>query len=558
MLRVLKTAEFLIERFHYNNEGKWHGLLSTTIDICEKYTEDKLTAKNALEQIQTLYEKREISMDIWKDLLSERGLFGGMKKLTPSVYSIIREKPELMTLYGNALFLLVHSVINKSGSKDWRIHAKTLWSAVSDWQWVHMGFVTQDDDQNRFEPAALGSNLLWRVRHLSSAPTQYRFFENIRYGKMIPLDQHRMWIVFQESVLSSKMLTGLLTGMTKSQQLRGEYETILDIPRLGEVAKEMLEVDNREEKDIAITRFEDMDLFWVRVDEVEDDRDWQLVGSFKYLAPKKERLYPIRKFSFYKVPYKVIRQVPELDVLSLSEGVEERVDDVPRQVIDDANAFVPVILEVSLDVEDAKYLVHLLDDHGEVIEYLKFEETDDVIGFIGMPLSAGTYYRSKDGTQYSWEVRTDITYCVVETTKGDVDLSFLIPLVHNGLFLSGKYIVPRTAKDLLETEMGEDLLLMAVPDMKRYRNDWEKCWSVLAVNRRMGKEFRTVENEFMRIEDIALFFECKQLVDVDTGLRHRTKMAIDRLKDVKIYDGGHGSYRMREYLHRRRWSKRKF
>jgi len=467
-----------------------------------------------------------------------------------------------MTLYGNALFLLVHSVINKSESefdvKDGRIFAKTLWSAASDWQWVHMGFasrtLSQGLVQHRFDPSALWSNLCWRVRQLSSGPMQARFLENIRYGKRISLDQNKMWVIFQETSLSNKMVAGLLRGMSKRDELKGTYNTVIAIPSLVEYAEQALENRTEEESSIAITRFEDNDLIWTRT---QDDEEWSLLGRFKYLSLKNRRVVPIRRFSFNKVPSKDIRQIPELSGLIVPEDMDERMDDILRGVMDEVDAFVPVIVEVSLNEDKERYLVHLLCDiSGDVIESQEFEKTEDVIGFLSIPLSSGMYYKSKEGVQYSWNVKYAITYKVVETSKGQVDLSFLTPLVHDDSFLDGKYSVPRTAKAVLETEMGSDLLLMIEPDLERYRKDWDQCWKIWVVNIEIGEKLKALENEFMRIEDMVLFFECKQLVDVDTGLRHAVNIVMDKVDAVRVSTDGYGSYKMKEYLQRRKWSKK--
>jgi len=57
---------------------------------------------------------------------------------------------------------------------------------------------------------------------------------------------------------------------------------------------------------------------------------------------------------------------------------------------------------------------------------------------------------------------------------------------------------------------------------------------------------------------MVLFFECRQLVDVDTGLRHAVNIVMDKVDAVRVSTDGYGFYKMKEYLQRRTFRKMKF
>ena len=65
---------------------------------------------------------------------------------------------------------------------------------------------------------------------------------------------------------------------------------------------------------------------------------------------------------------------------------------------------------------------------------------------------------------------------------------------------------------------------------------------------KIGNTLRSIEREFLTIQDIALFFECRQVYDPDSGLRHPTNININKLSEVKLPNIVFKYQRMREYL----------
>jgi len=124
----------------------------------------------------------------------------------------------------------------------------------------------------------------------------------------------------------------------------------------------------------------------------------------------------------------------------------------------------------------------------------------------------------------------------------------LKPLIENDRFANGMYMLPKSAKELLETELGEEIFMLAKPDLERYKKKWKKCWRVWFIMKRIGEDLYNLSQEYMTIQDIGLFFECRQIIDTVTGNRHPTNIAIDSLSEVELPLGVRDSGRIKEYL----------
>jgi hypothetical protein len=154
-------------------------------------------------------------------------------------------------------------------------------------------------------------------------------------------------------------------------------------------------------------------------------------------------------------------------------------------------------------------------------------------------------------TKCTWDPRTDIIYTDAETESGPLSLSFLKPLVHRRSFLGGRLRFPKTAQDVFDTELGDEILIVAYPDMERYEKGQKRCWKVWFLEVDLGGQMKSIESELMTILDVALLFECKQIIDVDTGLRHPTRIAVSKSTMVQFPESVFDYQRIGEYLARK-------
>jgi len=540
VLRIQRTAEFLLKRCD-RHDASLHGVLKNTIKLCKKYHRGKSTTLDTFDQLQKLYARLECSRNLWKDLLYERRFGSGREQTPRSFIPVVRKQPELLTRYGTPLFLLLLGVMRAANSESLKVHVPTLWSAVEDWQWVHMGFNPRVDQQglaqHRFDIAASWSNLLWRAQQLVSGPVKSRLFESHRVGELIPRGDGEVWLVFQEESRSDRMIAGLLTGVSTTTQLLGNYETVVDLGKLAEDARYTLQVHSDERQTIIITRFDRMDLLWVKHLENTDDADWSLLGKIRYRAPKEGTSAPIRGVTISGVPKKVIERLVSPDDIEIPSGLRVRVDECLKQIVNDADPVQSVHVKVSLNEDSGSYLVHLMGLNEQLLQELEYETTEEVIGLLRSPLTRDSGYQAEDGQLYSWNPMKDVSYDdEVEIANGRLSLTFLRPRVENKQFLDGTYVLPRTAREVIESELGEEVVMVATPDLVRYRKGWKRCWNVWFVKPDLGEGLRSME-------DIALLFECEQIIDVDMKKRHPTWTSVNHLAEVKIPD---------ELLHRSR------
>ncbi len=146
------------------------------------------------------------------------------------------------------------------------------------------------------------------------------------------------------------------------------------------------------------------------------------------------------------------------------------------------------------------------------------------------------YYQAEEGGQYSWNPLKDVSYEEVEITNGRLSLTFLRPRVENARFLNGMYVLPRTAREVIESELGEEVVMVATPDLIRYRKGWKRCWNVLFVRPGLGEGLCQMEYVVCTIYDIALLFECEQIMDVGLKKRYPTWTSVNHLAEVVLPD----------------------
>lgn len=203
-------------------------------------------------------------------------------------------------------------------------------------------------------------------------------------------------------------------------------------------------------------------------------------------------------------------------------------DECLNQIVSDADSVQSVHVKVSLNEESGSY---------QLLQELEYETTEEVIGLLRSPLIRGGYYRAEDGQLYSWNPMKDVSYDdEVEIKSGRLSLSFLRPRVENERFLDGTYVLPRTAREVIESELGEEVVMVATPDLVRYGKGWKRCWNVWFVKPDLGEGLHKMEKVSCTIYDIALLFECEQIFDIDMKKRHPTWTSVNHLAEVKIPD----------------------
>ena len=304
---------------------------------------------------------------------------------------------------------------------------------------------------------------------------------------------------------------------------------------------------------IIITRVEDMNLLWAKSLDPEAEDEWNLIGNLRYGPPKKGQVGPIRWFRISGVPYKVIARLAIPEGVTKAVDLEKRVDRALEEIVELGDKTVTVKVEVSVDEKKATYMVRLISYNGEPLETLEIDDTEDLRIFLRGPVLLHEDEGLIGETKYTWDPRTDIIYTDTETRSGSLSMSFLKPLVHRRSFLGGRLRFPKTAQDVLKTRLGDEILIMAYPDLEQHKRGQKRCWKVWFFEVDLGRGMKSIESELMTILDVALLFECVQIFDVDTGLRHPTRIAVNKSTTVKFPESVPDYQRIGEYLARKKF-----
>jgi hypothetical protein len=551
--RVLRTAKFLKLQFE-GYDQVWHGLMDSVVKACKKHVKYKISPSDVLAEIRDILSTREASKDLWKALYYERSKSGkdAMAAVSNALENLRKANDEVMTLYGNALFLLVLGVVKKGEPEEWIPYSETLWKSVADWQLLHMGFRPRRSSQpiarSRYDTRALWSNLLWRATQLSSGPERPHLFESEQIGQMIHTEPNNLWLVFEPHPHNRRMVAGMIEDVRIDANLRGFFNTIIDLRRLADEAERILVSGAEMRASIIITRVEDMNLLWAKSLDPEAEDEWNLIGNLRYGPPKKGQVGPIRWFRISGVPYKVIARLAIPEGVTEAVDPEKRVDCALKEIAELGGKTEAVRLEVSVDEDRATYLVRLINHNGEPLETLEIDDTEDLRRFLRKPILSYEDERLVGDTKYTWDPRMDIIYTDTETKSGPLSMSFLKPLVHRRSFLGGQLRFPKTAQDVFDTELGDEILIVAYPDMERYERGQKRCWKVWFFEVDLGRWMKSIESELMTILDVALLFECEQIFDVDTGLRHPTRIAVSKSTMVQFPESVFDYQRIGEYL----------
>ena len=279
-----------------------------------------------------------------------------------------------------------------------------------------------------------------------------------------------------------------------------------------------------------------------------DESRWALLGKLRYRASKKGRTAPIRGVTISRVPKKVIERIPLPDDAVIPSDLRVRVDNILRQIVRDADFVQSVSVRVTINEESGSYLIHLTGRDEELLEELECESTEEVIGLLRSPITKSDYYQTEDGQQYSWDPLKNISYEEVDIKSGRLSLTFLRPRVENNRFLDGTYVLPRTAREVIESELGEKVTMLARPNLVRYRKGLNQCWNVWFLRDELGEGLRLMERVVCTIYDIALLFECEQIHDVEMKKRHPTWTSVNHLTEVDIPDELIQQSRMGQHL----------
>jgi hypothetical protein len=453
----------------------------------------------------------------------------------------VSENPELLTLYGNNLFLAVFAVADEI-LQDTESHAIIdLWSAIAEWQLYQLGFRPNDipeyQSSSRYDFQAIYSNLKWRGRQMVKIPQaeKPRFPE--RFGQIIQKDTGEgaeTWLVFQERGLR-RFLAGHMNEMKSTVFLHGWYRCEIDLEILSDISKDVLTSNDWEREPVVIITVNESDLL---LRKSQDDDEWYFVGVMEYGHPPKGKKAPIRWLRFSAPPPDLFPYLQSFRPTSPPLDLNASVDRILKETSRWNGQIREVTCRLTLDQPREAYRIDILEG-SKVIAKKETPYTDEVIRFLRHPLRTGEYFEAKEGILLKWDVQKDIEYDDIRIKEEDgkkrwIGLSFLKPLILRSSFFPDSFMVPSTYQELLTTKSGEDVTLSFTVDERLKALGVKKYLRVRLQGLRKRSTLAHLESETMAIFDVALLAECSQLMDVGSGYGHEVIIDAEGLLELRV------------------------
>jgi hypothetical protein len=543
VIRLLKAAQFL--KTQVTRYSDLEVCCDKIITICRsalsKGTDDRLVM--VLKQVRKQILGNTTRLAVWRLLEQTRKGTGEVlnSENRIALQRAVNENVELLTLYGNNLFLAVFAVADETLQDTESLAIIDLWSAIAEWQLYQMGFRPNDipefESRSRYDFQAIYSNLKWRGKQLSNIPQaeKPRFPE--RFGQIIQKDTGdgvKTWLVFQERGLQRHLAGQLGEGRTRAL-LHGWYRCEIDPEELSVSAKEVLGSSEWEREPVAIVNVNGFDLLYQRS---QEDDEWRLVGVLEYGRPPKDKRLPVRWLRFSEPPPEVFPIIhgytPRIRPLDLDASV--------NSILKEAAAWSGKIREVTcrLTIESQRevYGIDLLEG-SKIIAKKETPYTDEVVRFLRHPLRTGEYFETKDGTLLKWDVQEDIEYDDIKIVDDDgskkwISLSFLKPLLIRSSFFPDSYPVPSSCKELLSIKSGDEVTMGFIVDERLKTLGVKKYLKVSLQGLLKGSTLSHLESERLGIFDVALLAECSQLIDVGSGHGHEVNIDAEGLLELRV------------------------
>jgi hypothetical protein len=536
--RILRTAKFLRKKAR-SVDLDWIEFLSRIIKICAstlKMKEGEKESITALVDAKNILSKNKESKEIWKLLVDIRKKTLDNVLLSTSSLDVQRKflnkGCELWETFGNDLYLLILAIFWDDTIGTKKSSLETLWSAFSDWQLIHLGFAIQNQSvthvKSKYDVSAVWNNLNWRAKRLAGTPIPIGVVESNQFGYLIQVDTMRYWLVFQSQSEPNSMYAGLFDNPDGAFRWKW-YECIVDPFHLEFWSDETWSTS----VPIIITHIEDKDILWTpRLDD-DEILDWWAEGVLEYSLPVKGKTTPMRWFRLSRIPDSLKERLVQPEI-TIPKELEKTAKYTLQQLNGLSDKIRLVDCHVTVDVDNEMYQIHLFDrgtKREKPICTLSISNTTELIQTLRYPRLRGEPFKNV----FWWDPESDVEYSSIKTEKGNISLTFIKPFIYRsrkGSEFLKSLILPKTAKDLLRTELGDRITLVAHPNFERMKNPFSKYLQILFLQTQLSNRMYLLQNLDLTIFEVAQFFECEQFVDTETGLRHPLKFTVNRAEKI--------------------------
>ncbi|MGY5857913.1 MAG: hypothetical protein RTU63_00985 [Candidatus Thorarchaeota archaeon] len=536
--RVRSAAKFLMKQL-----PKSSSLFSCCRDIVIKCgnvpleLNDEEILLTALQNIRDIILRDAKREHIWNLIESTRKTLGDILTTdNRAVLKMVQEIcPDVLSLYGNNLFLSLLTVINTHSLEPSEHLVKTLWASNGEWQLYQMGFrpVNQSEEiaHSQYDFQFIYSKLKARAEHLSETQLPQTSIEDAVYGQLVWTEKDGMWDVWFVLPDGEQPLLGLVSSIRECGLRLGWHQCITDPSTLEASIRTTTNTPTR--IPIALSSIGETRILWF-VDEIEGEDQWTVPVVMEYSTSKEDgrllrwfKLSPVHESIIMELERSKPRQIPSVDVRadSLLKGTfrgSEKVEDVK--------------VKVSVDIETEHYRVKFSSGHSYEIQ-----NTFELIALLKYPYLKGEPLRTKDDRLLFWDNKNDIEYSDIDDQRDGkshvIYLSFLKPFVHRVDLLSLSDLLPKTCRNLLQTEDGGTITLVAEVDEYR-RNRGE--FSFIKVKLRgipKKSKLKKIEDEWMNPYELELLLESGELIDTSVGKDFVLESDSSKLRGIQLPSG---------------------
>jgi len=532
--RLMSAAKFLMKQLH--KDSRLYSCCSDIVRLCADApleSEEETALLIALQGVRDVILRDSWRLQIWDQVGGSRATLGDvLSSDNRAVLKMARELcPEIISLYGNNLFLAFLTVIKKHSLKSSDSLVTALWETMAEWQLYQMGFRSmsrgEEIAQSQYDFQFIYSRLMRRVESLKDAIHTQVPIEEVIYGQIVWTEKEGTrdaWFVLPDD---EQPLIGLESGVGWSGLRIGWHQCVTEPSTLRTSIRTL--TDTSERTQLALIKIGGTQVLW-SIGEIEGEDQWTAPVVFEFSTSKEDgrllrwfKLSPVPESLLFELEKYRPRYIPRVDmsVNSLLFGAFRG-----SQEIDD------VKVRVSVDVESKQYRVEF--SSGDARE---MSNTFELISLLKYPYLKGAPLRTEDDRLLFWDHKKDIEYYTVVDRREEshvIFLSSLRPLIHRVDLFSLSDIVPKTCAELLQTSDGGTITLTAEVDEVRRNSGNFNFITIKLKGLPKKSKLRSLENEWMNPYDLELLVECEGLVDDSIGKEFTLDINVNQLRGVRL------------------------
>ncbi len=502
--RVLRVLDSLGEECFQDPD--WKHMLSGLREVTTK--DHRGSVGSTVREIARLLSQSKVSKQLWDEVawIRERTLGEGLQfKAREALETIMESRPQVSSLYGNYLFLLLAALSLKYQSLG-DPQLEVLWSAVKSWTLVQLGFIESTHEEvygrPKFHARAIWTNLAKRARILSQIAEPHQ--AGVRSGRLImgsEADEPYAGLFLEDTHDRTQVLCGFWNTLTPLRAGPQFSWTLSDHREIVDAARALRQAD--EHLDIVIATMDGEDYLW----EKEEDQ-WLPAGKVSIVHRKRDASARIRGIRIEPDP-KMMEIDPPRGV-TLPYGLEQHISRTLSAISEQSEHLFSVTCD--LEVQKRRYVVEFSAE-GETIDIQRFESTSELIALLRSPLTEGVPLdSSRDAAvRMTWDPYKDIIYNELQLLRPYVERRTPYVNVEVPLPFSCADLLKRREREIEVTVRHDEA---ACPIVDSGMSEHGLCWRVALGSKCRDPDLKALETSLFSDYDISsmligreLFFE---------------------------------------------------